>query len=132
MPKARRSEGSKSEKSVTTAEGTLRVWHVANPPRKPFALVVGSLEEAKRLLDTLANYDLYLGDMIDYNAQGVEVFENGEWLEWESADGDTFSEVRDKLSDALEPCAVKSCKPGSPCFQPGCPACTTSAAGCGG
>lgn len=62
----------------------LRVWHVSNMPRKPFHVDVSSPDEAVRVLQMLADYDLYLGDAIVSNAQGLVVFEkyDGKWHEW--------------------------------------------------
>lgn len=70
----------------------LRVWHIPDVPGLPFQQDVSSIEEAKLVLKTLARYDLYLGDRISSNAQGLEVFEDGEWVEFSDDDG---NEIRD-------------------------------------
>jgi len=77
-------------------EGDLRVWHIPNPPKKPYRVSVKSLVEAKQVLDTLAFYDLYLGDdLVFANVQGLEVFEGEEWVEWHNEDGYDFREIMD-------------------------------------
>lgn len=69
-------------------EGDLRVWWIPQVPDKPFYVPVKDVEEAKKILDTLAKYDLWqLAHNIkpDYsNAGGLEVYEKGEWSEWYS------------------------------------------------
>lgn len=71
----------------TPKEGDLRVWWMPQVPGKPFQVPVASIKEAKKLLDVLADYDLFqYKNRIkpDYsNAGGFEVFEGGEWCEWE-------------------------------------------------
>jgi hypothetical protein len=78
-------------------EYDLRVWHIPQIPMDPFHVPVNSIEEARKVLDVLANYDLFQFDnniKPDYcNMNGLEVFENGEWLEWESADGDNIKSI---------------------------------------
>ena len=74
--------------------GALRVWHIPQIPGEPFKVKVKNLREAKLLLTTLANYDQFQLDhriKPDYaNAQGLETFEDGEWAEWESKDGNNI------------------------------------------
>lgn len=64
----------------------LRVWHVSNVPGELFRQNVASIDEAKLVLNTLARHDLYLGDLVQSNAQGLEVFEDDEWVEWTHPD----------------------------------------------
>ena len=72
-------------------EGDLRIWWVPQVPGKPFHVDVSNIREALVLLDVLAKYDLFQYEhriKPDYsNAGGLEVFEDGEWSEWESPDG---------------------------------------------
>ncbi len=67
-------------------EGDLRVWWVPQVPMKAFEVNVKTLEAAKLLLDTLADYDLFQyknNIKPDYaNAGGLSVFEDGEWCDW--------------------------------------------------
>ena len=37
----------------------LRVWHIPQVPMKPFFVEVDSVEEGVKLMNTLANYDLF-------------------------------------------------------------------------
>lgn len=67
--------------------GDLRIWHCSNSLAKPYTQKVGSIEDAKVVLTTLALYDLHLGDLIKFNAQGLEIYESflsgpPEWIEW--------------------------------------------------
>ena len=76
----------------------LRIWWVPQIPMSAFRVDVDSPREGKKLLDILAKYDLFqLRNNIkpDYsNAGGLEVYENGEWLDWENADGQNIDEVQ--------------------------------------
>ena len=75
-------------------EGDLRVWHVTNPPNKPFHRKVSSIDEAKAVLNLLADYDNHIGDPLIWgNAQGLEQFAGGEWVEWHNEDDNDISEV---------------------------------------
>jgi len=66
----------------------LRVAHYPQVPCKPFLVEVKSLEEAKLISDTLANYDLFQFEnriKPDYaNATVIEEYdeEAGEWVSW--------------------------------------------------
>lgn len=64
----------------------LRVWWIPQIPGKPFLVLVSSIEEGVKLLDVLADYDIFqLKQNIkpDYcNAGGIEVFRKGEWSSW--------------------------------------------------
>jgi hypothetical protein len=77
-------------------EGTLRVWWIPQVPMEAFHFPVASAHEAKLILDTLANYDLFqLEHRIkpDFsNAGGLEVFQDGEWMEWEDENGSDIDE----------------------------------------
>lgn len=64
----------------------LRVWHIPQVPMKAFHVGVDTLEEAVKILDVLANYDSFQYENNvkgDYaNAQGLQMFEDGEWSDW--------------------------------------------------
>jgi hypothetical protein len=71
----------------TPKEGNLRVWWKPQIPMKQsFIVPVETPAEAKKLLEVLANYDLFqLAERIkpDYcNAGGLSIFEDGEWNDW--------------------------------------------------
>lgn len=94
--------------SPATSIGDLRVWWIPQVPGTPFHVKVKNTDEAKLLLKTLANYDLFQfknkikGDYC--NAGGLEVFEDisedpkvgGEWCEWCNEDGDSIDDVMKK------------------------------------
>ena len=59
--------------------GDLRVWHIPQMPMKPFHVEVATVDEAKKILNTLWDYDTFQFEnkvKPDYsNASGLEVFE---------------------------------------------------------
>jgi hypothetical protein len=91
--------------SAAANPGDLRVWWIPQVPGKPFHVPVASPAEAKKLIDVLAEYDIFQFEnriKPDYcNAGGLECFQQfgpGEavdepdWCEWESEDGDDISD----------------------------------------
>lgn len=80
----------------------LRVWHIPQVPMKAFYVDVETPEEAIKVLDILAHYDLFQFEnrvKPDYcNAQGLEEWDEqeGEWYEWCNEDGENIKEYRDK------------------------------------
>lgn len=83
-------------------EGDLRVWHIPQVPMKAFRVPVATPQEAALLMRALANYDRFQFEhnvKPDYcNAQGLEVFEDGEWCEWYDENGDEIREAAAKWS----------------------------------
>lgn len=79
-----------------TREGAQKIWHIPQIPMKPFEILVSGPPQAAMLLDMLAQYDLFelsRGRKPDYsNANGLLVFEGGEWVDWESVLGDSFED----------------------------------------
>lgn len=85
--------------------GDLRVWHIPQVPMKPFHVAVESPKEAKKILDVLANYDIFQYEnevKPDYcNAAGLEIYEESGseegtapgWVEWECPE--TFVTIDD-------------------------------------
>ena len=68
-------------------EPRLKVWWIPQVPMKqPFEVEIPSLAEGVRLLDVLANYDLFqFANRIkpDYcNAGGIVMLEGDEWVDW--------------------------------------------------
>ena len=67
-------------------EGDLKVWWIPQVPMKSFYVPVETPQEAKKLLKTLAEYDLFQHKnkvKSDYcNAGGLLVYEDDEWSEW--------------------------------------------------
>lgn len=77
----------------TPKEGDLRVWWKPQIPMKPSFLVnVATPTEAKKLLNVLADYDLFQWDnkiKPDYcNAGGLCIFEGDEWVDWHDPETD--------------------------------------------
>ena len=66
-------------------------------PMQPYTRDVDSLYEGKRILDFFADYDNYqIQNFIKpdcSNMGGLEVFEGGEWIEWEDEDGNTIDDL---------------------------------------
>lgn len=80
-----------------TKEGALRVWHIPQIPGKPFHVGVDTPQEAQRVLQVLAKYDIFqFKNKIkpDYcNVGGLAVFESGDWFEWSDPEtGDDIDE----------------------------------------
>lgn len=44
------------------ANTQMRIWHVVNFPRKAFKSTANSVEQAKAVLNALAEYDLFIGE----------------------------------------------------------------------
>jgi len=81
-------------------KGQLRVWHIPQVPMHPFLIYVSSITEAKLVLVTLAEYDLFQLEYKikpDYsNVQGLEVFnesDDGNWTEWEDEEGNNIDDT---------------------------------------
>lgn len=101
----------KAHKTPTPKIGDLRVWHIPQVPGKPFHVTVSSPDEAKKILSTLWNYDIFQFEnkiKPDYsNASGLEVYEedagdgvNG-WCEWFNEEGDDISDLM-RVQEAWE------------------------------
>jgi hypothetical protein len=75
----------------------LRVWWIPQIPMTPFYVPVKSTDEAKLILETLANYDIFQFEINvkpDYsNTGGLEVLVDGEWEEWENEDGEGIDDI---------------------------------------
>jgi hypothetical protein len=76
----------------------LRIQHIPRVLGPGFTVPVSSPEEGARLLKILAEYDQFQFDNRirnrDYvNSQGLEVFEDGEWVEWCDEDGNNVREA---------------------------------------
>lgn len=83
-----------------TIQGSLRVWWIpqVGMDGEPFRVDVADTDEAIKVMDLLGQYDAYQFESNikpDYcNVGGLEVFEDGEWIDWESDDGDTIDDIR--------------------------------------
>jgi hypothetical protein len=80
-------------------EGDLKVWWIPQIPGKPFEYPVKTIREARILIDVLGLYDLFqLKHNIkpDYsNVGGLQIYQDGEWLDWSNDDGYVIDEVDD-------------------------------------
>jgi hypothetical protein len=88
-------------------EGDLSVWHIPQVPMHPFRVSVSSPEEGKRLIKILSFYDLFQYEnniKPDYsNANGLDMFEEGEWLTWYDEDGCDIDELEFDQNGILKP-----------------------------
>lgn len=96
--------------------GSLRVWWVPQVPRKKFIVPVKDTSEAIKIMDVLADYDLFQYEnriKPDYcNAGGLEVVELveddkdnliPEWCEWYDHDtGDDIDDLKARLTESAE------------------------------
>lgn len=84
-------------------QGDLRVWWIPQIPGEQFHVDVASLAEAKKMLDVLAQYDIFQFEnniKPDYcNAGGLECYrqpgtweegDSEDWCEWASDWGDNI------------------------------------------
>jgi len=79
-------------------EGSLRVWWIPQVPSdNPFRVEVSTVNKAKLLVEVLGNYDAYQFEndiKPDYcNTGGLEVFEDGKWVEWEDEEGNNVEDA---------------------------------------
>lgn len=65
----------------------LKVWWIPQVPMKAFEIPVSSVREAAKIMNVLADYDLFQFEnnvKPDYcNTGGLQIFEDGEWVDWE-------------------------------------------------
>lgn len=75
----------------------LKVWWIPQIPGKRFEVPVASVGEALKILNVLADYDIFQFEnriKPDYaNAGGLLVFEDGEWTDWEDEYGNSIDET---------------------------------------
>ncbi len=87
-------------------EGDLQIWWIPQVPMNAFIVPVTSPLDAKKILEVLANYDMFQLDnniKPDYsNAGGLSVLEDGEWVDWYSSEGDSIDELTiDEITDEI-------------------------------
>lgn len=86
-------------KSIKRKKLLYRVWHIPQVPMIPFYVAVDSPKEAKKILNILANYDIFQfknNVKPDYShAAGLEIFNDNEWLEWEDENGFNIDETKE-------------------------------------
>ena len=75
----------------------LKVWWIPQIPGASFEVPVASVNEAKKILTVLADYDIFQYENRikgDYcNAGGLVTLEGGEWVDWEDDDFRSIDEV---------------------------------------
>jgi hypothetical protein len=79
-------------------DGDLQVWWIPQLRMKSFDVPVNSIIEALLIIDTLGKYDAFQFEnriKPDYcNTGGLNVWENGEWCEWENDVGLQIDDLR--------------------------------------
>jgi hypothetical protein len=92
--------------------GDLRVWWIPQVPMKAFYVPVKTIAEAKLVLSTLADYDLFQWKnkiKPDYcNTGGLQIFNDdidgdgtADWEEWEDKEGNNIDNV-DENGNTIE------------------------------
>lgn len=91
-----------------------RIFWIPQVPMQPFHWAVDDPQQGKAILDLLADYDKFQFEnhvKPDYcNAGGLQVLEQGEWVDWCDEDGNSIDEmetlfVKDarEIIDSIEP-----------------------------
>lgn len=90
--------------NLEAKEGDLRVWWIPQVPGDPFYQRVADVNQAILLLKALAAYDAFqIVNNIrpDYsNAGGLEVFKDGEWVQW--CHPDIFDDIDEYMRNSQE------------------------------
>ena len=88
-------------------DGDLQVWWIPQVPMSSFNVPVTDIEQAIFVMDTLSDYDRFQFEnriKPDYcNAGGLNVWEAGEWCEWEDEDGNQIDDIRRNRWDGPTP-----------------------------
>lgn len=78
-------------------KGQLKVWHMPQVPMTAFNVFVDSVEDAKKILKVLWDYDLFQYDndiKPDYsNTSGLEIFKDRTWEEYYDDEGRDIDEI---------------------------------------
>jgi hypothetical protein len=83
-------------------DGALRVWHIPLLGVPPFYVPVLTVDAAKLVLVTLAEYDLFCLEQgvrpEDFsNMSGLDVYAGGTWMDWE--DPETGEDIWRVIAD---------------------------------
>jgi len=79
----------------------LRVAYIDRVPTDTFLYVyVENLNEAMLVIDVLTRRDLN-DDRITDNSIGLEVFEDGDWIEWENEDAENIDCVMESYKSKV-------------------------------
>ena len=87
--------------------GDLRVWWIPQVPMRSFYVEVDSTKEAKKIMNVLANYDIFQFEnniKPDYcNAGGLQMWEvnfdgegSDDWCDWSDEDGNCIDDIDDE------------------------------------
>ena len=90
----RRRQDHRKQKHRFDKPGQLMLWRIINPPNDGQRFPVNDLLHAVELYKALTASDL-LDVAISSNVYGLEIYEGGEWNEWESDACDGISELSD-------------------------------------
>lgn len=93
------------EEEFLPKEGDLRVWWIPQVPMKAFHVSVKNVRDAKIVMKVLEDYDIFQYRnhvKPDYcNAGGLNVFEDGEWIEWYDDKGNCIDDLELIEMDAM-------------------------------
>jgi len=96
------------EQKVEKKEEKLMVWHIPQIPGKPFYVPVDNIEEAKKILRVLADYDAFQfeNNIKPYyaNVSGLLVYdkEDKEWYMWGDDDGNEIWDIMKEYPSIME------------------------------
>ena len=83
--------------SSNPIEGDLRVWWIPQVPMEAFYVPIKNIDEAKLLIHTLADYDIFQfknNIKPDYsNTGGLQKYNGTEWEEYEDDDERSIDEI---------------------------------------
>ena len=83
----------------------LRVWHIPQVPMKAFHVETDSLQEAVKIKNALADYDLFQYENNvkgDYaNANGIDMELEDRWVDWYFETEDGFFDVPEEYLNYL-------------------------------
>lgn len=72
------------------------VWNAVNPPANMYWYGVASPENGARLIGVLAHEQLE-NDAIHSNAFGLVCYEDSEWVDWYSEDGEDIHQWAERM-----------------------------------
>lgn len=81
-------------------EGDLRVWHIGLDSGPIFYHDVKTVAEAVSALNLITKYNLHLSSQGEWGtdeteyAQGLEIYQDGAWSEWEDMLGNSIEDIR--------------------------------------
>lgn len=82
---------------MSAKEVDLKIYWIPQVPMKAFERPVSSPQEAKKILELLADYDIFQFEnkvKPDYsNSGGLQVFDGEDWVDWEDENGDNIDDA---------------------------------------